>query len=113
MQATIEGDLDIYTSFVELLGHSSRNFTAWQPDCIATKIGAIIESLQFAGPIFIAAWSRSSGESFAPDYRREWARGCDGVDRATLNRSRHGAGQRFALLRRRKSSTRGVDYAGR
>jgi hypothetical protein len=42
MQATIEG-LDVYTSFVKLLGLSSRNFTTWRPDLIAMKIGAIIE----------------------------------------------------------------------
>jgi hypothetical protein len=112
IQATVEGDLHVYTSFVELLGHSSRNFTAWWPDPIAMKIEAIIEPLQSAGPIFVTAWSRLSGGSFVPDYLRECAGGCDCIDRNTESQPT-GARQRFAPLTRRKSSTYGVDYAGR
>jgi hypothetical protein len=81
MRASIAGDLDVYTSFVELLGHSSRIFTAWRPDSIAMKIGAIIEVTSSAGAIFVTARLRSSGASFAADYRRECAGGCDCVDR--------------------------------
>ena len=70
-----------------------------------------MKSIRSAGPIFVTAWSRSSGRS-RPTVAENVLEAAIALI-ATLNHSRHGAGQRFALLRRRKSSTRGVDYAGR
>jgi hypothetical protein len=82
IQATVEGDLHVYTSFVELLGYSSRNFMAWRPDCVAMKIEAIIEvnSIRRAD---LRHRLVTLVRPFAPHCRRECAGGCDCVDRNT------------------------------
>src|SRR6516162_994527 len=82
IQVTVEGDLHVYTSFVELLGHSSRNFTALRPDSMAMKIGAIIEvnSIRRAD---LRHRLVTLVRPFAPHCCRECAGGCDCVDRNT------------------------------
>jgi hypothetical protein len=44
MQAIVEVDCDVYAAFAKLPDASSRNFTAWQPDSVRMKIGAIFET---------------------------------------------------------------------
>jgi hypothetical protein len=83
MQATIEGDLDVYTSFVKLLGPSSRDFTAWRPDSVTMKIGAISEVTAIHRADLRHRPVALVGLLLAPDYRRDCAGGCDWVDRST------------------------------
>jgi hypothetical protein len=55
-QAIIEDEGDVYAAFAKLPDASSRIFTAWRPDSIQMKLGAILEFIAIDQPAFVVAW---------------------------------------------------------
>jgi hypothetical protein len=56
IQAIIDDDGDVYAAFAKLPDASSRIFTAWRPDSIQMKLGAILEFIAIDQPAFVVAW---------------------------------------------------------